>query len=282
MVRTFVSPWSPMSLRTRTQNTKLAASARRTQTQTGRKRRYGRLVSAGISRFLDRRAGAARLPSWVSASQFRQPTRASPPSVRARVEFSASQDVTPRGTRRPRRALLPRVAHSALRLRLRRSGRPPTRAGWRDRVVRDRVVGVQSVLLGEATVRQVGASVGPAAAVHGGVESAASAARRALPSPSGEQPPLTATDGEALGRRSATTSREDGAPVKKPRRENRSWSEMMRRVFGLDVMECARCGGRLCVLAAIQDPEAIRAILDCLGLPSRPPPPPGPTLSDLF
>jgi hypothetical protein len=46
----------------------------------------------------------------------------------------------------------------------------------------------------------------------------------------------------------------------------------MRRVFALDVLECPACGGRLLVLAAIQDPDAIRAILDCLGLASRPPP----------
>jgi hypothetical protein len=50
----------------------------------------------------------------------------------------------------------------------------------------------------------------------------------------------------------------------------------------LDVLACARCGGRLRVLAAIQDPDAARAILDCLGLSSRPPPHADRTLSDLF
>jgi hypothetical protein len=34
----------------------------------------------------------------------------------------------------------------------------------------------------------------------------------------------------------------------------------------------ARCGGRMRILAAIHPPEAIRKILDCRGLPSRPPP----------
>jgi hypothetical protein len=46
----------------------------------------------------------------------------------------------------------------------------------------------------------------------------------------------------------------------------------MRRVFALDVLECPRCFGRLRIVAAIHPPAAIRAILDCLGLPSRAPP----------
>jgi hypothetical protein len=45
----------------------------------------------------------------------------------------------------------------------------------------------------------------------------------------------------------------------------------MKRVFELDVLECDRCGGRMRILAAIHQPEAIRKILECLGLPSRPP-----------
>ena len=46
----------------------------------------------------------------------------------------------------------------------------------------------------------------------------------------------------------------------------------MRRVFEIDVLECPRCSGRMRVLAAIVTPEAIRAILDCLGLLPRAPP----------
>jgi hypothetical protein len=53
---------------------------------------------------------------------------------------------------------------------------------------------------------------------------------------------------------------------------NYSWAELMRRVFAVDVLECPRCGARMRILAAIHPPEAIRAILDCLGLPSRAPP----------
>jgi len=44
------------------------------------------------------------------------------------------------------------------------------------------------------------------------------------------------------------------------------------RSFAVDVLECPRCGGRIRILAAIEDPAVARKILDCLGLPSRPPP----------
>ena len=56
------------------------------------------------------------------------------------------------------------------------------------------------------------------------------------------------------------------------RPRNYSWAELMRRVWAVDVLECPRCFARRRILAAIHPPEAIRAILECLGLPSRPPP----------
>jgi hypothetical protein len=53
---------------------------------------------------------------------------------------------------------------------------------------------------------------------------------------------------------------------------NYSWAELMKRVWHLDVLKCDRCGGRMRVLCAINAPDALGKILDCLGLPSRPPP----------
>jgi hypothetical protein len=61
---------------------------------------------------------------------------------------------------------------------------------------------------------------------------------------------------------------------------NYTWAERMRRVFALDVLECPRCLGRMKILAAIHSPDALRKILDCLGLPSRAPPV-EPAVSDL-
>ncbi len=46
----------------------------------------------------------------------------------------------------------------------------------------------------------------------------------------------------------------------------------MRRVFAIDVLQCPTCGGRMRVIAAIEDPRVIRPILDCLGLSARAPP----------
>ena len=51
-----------------------------------------------------------------------------------------------------------------------------------------------------------------------------------------------------------------------------SWADLLRRVFAVDVLECVHCGGRLRILAAIHPPDATRAILEHLGLPSRAPP----------
>ena len=58
----------------------------------------------------------------------------------------------------------------------------------------------------------------------------------------------------------------------KPRSRNYSWGQLMKRVFAIDVLQCDRCGGVMRLMAAIHSPEATRKILDCLGLPSRPPP----------
>jgi hypothetical protein len=65
------------------------------------------------------------------------------------------------------------------------------------------------------------------------------------------------------------TRRPPRAPAR-PR--NYSWAELMRRVWRLDVLQCPRCLGTMRILAAVHPPQAVRAILDCLGLPSRPPP----------
>jgi len=51
-----------------------------------------------------------------------------------------------------------------------------------------------------------------------------------------------------------------------------TWPALLHRVFALDVLACPRCGGRLRVIAAVQDPLAVQAILAHLrrsGAPSR-------------
>jgi hypothetical protein len=56
-------------------------------------------------------------------------------------------------------------------------------------------------------------------------------------------------------------------PDQRPR--NYSWAELLHRVFAIDVLACPECGGRMRMLSAVHSPEAIRAILECLGLPAR-------------
>ena len=51
-----------------------------------------------------------------------------------------------------------------------------------------------------------------------------------------------------------------------------AWAELLRRSFGLDVLACPDCGGRLRLVATIADPRAIARILAHLGLPLEPPP----------
>ena len=67
---------------------------------------------------------------------------------------------------------------------------------------------------------------------------------------------------------------------------NYLWAELMRRSLGLDVLRCPRCGGRLKLIALIEDPTVIRRVLQHLGLPTDVPEarparaPPVPLLDD--
>ena len=49
------------------------------------------------------------------------------------------------------------------------------------------------------------------------------------------------------------------------------WASLLRRSFSVDVLECAKCGGRLRVLAVITESEAARRILVHLGQPTDAP-----------
>ena len=62
------------------------------------------------------------------------------------------------------------------------------------------------------------------------------------------------------------------AGYRSARPRNYKWAELLKRVFEVDVLKCDRCGGRMRILAELHSPDAIRSILDCLGLPSRAPP----------
>jgi len=59
----------------------------------------------------------------------------------------------------------------------------------------------------------------------------------------------------------------EASSAHRPRR-NWLWADLMRRSFGFDVLACPRCGGRLELIASIEDPRVIRRILNHLGLPA--------------
>ena len=138
-------------------------------------------------------------------------------------------------------------------------------AGWRDVVVRDRDGLSTSGRSSPSCPCQVGPSQERAAAkpMATGGSKTGLLVRRHGPPGSGKSAEPAAALGEEKRRASGPA----------PLRERRlPWSELLRRVFAIDAFRCDRCGGRMRILAAIDQPEVIRAILDCLGLNSRAPP----------
>jgi hypothetical protein len=51
------------------------------------------------------------------------------------------------------------------------------------------------------------------------------------------------------------------------------WADLMRRTFAIDVLDCPRCGGRLRLLALIEQAQVVERILRHLGLPTNRPEP---------
>lgn len=56
------------------------------------------------------------------------------------------------------------------------------------------------------------------------------------------------------------------------RRAYRPWAELLMRTFGLDVLACPRCEGRMRLLAMVTEPRAIARFLRALGEPTDVPP----------
>ena len=87
------------------------------------------------------------------------------------------------------------------------------------------------------------------------------------------------SEAEAAGAPTDAAEQASGA-VSPPPADNHHWAELMRRSFGIDVLACPRCGGRLALIAIIEDPAVTGRILRHLGLqatipvpcPARSPP----------
>ena len=64
---------------------------------------------------------------------------------------------------------------------------------------------------------------------------------------------------------------EDAVQPRPERPRYYAWADLMRRTFGYDVNACLECGGRMKLIAVIEEPAVIAKILSHLGLPTEPP-----------
>lgn len=73
---------------------------------------------------------------------------------------------------------------------------------------------------------------------------------------------VVAYGGAAVAASGSCGATEELPPATAPR--HWAWADLMRRAFDIDVLACPRCGGRLRLVATVEDPDAIRAMLAAL------------------
>ncbi len=81
----------------------------------------------------------------------------------------------------------------------------------------------------------------------------------------------TSGGGEARLKEPATEDVREPDPAETARRKapGQCWASLMARTFGFDVLACDRCGGRLRLVALIEEAAVIGRILRHLGLPTE-------------
>ena len=121
---------------------------------------------------------------------------------------------------------------------------------------------------------------------HAGAEAGASAQADAAALDRVEGSPDPAPEAGIGARREPADAAERPGPNGDSQPRRWTWANLMRRAFDLDVLACPRCGGRMSLIATIDDPRVIRKILSHLGLPTEVPQPrpcrPPPAPRDLF
>ena len=85
--------------------------------------------------------------------------------------------------------------------------------------------------------------------------------------------PATSPGVETSQLEPSVDAHEDASRVKRSRAGAYQWAELMRRTFGLDVLACPRCGGRLRLVALIEQASVVQRILRHLSLPTEVPMP---------
>ncbi|MCE3002026.1 MAG: transposase, partial [Xanthomonadaceae bacterium] len=63
----------------------------------------------------------------------------------------------------------------------------------------------------------------------------------------------------AIDAESTAKPTDDRTPAE--RRRSMTWAQRLKRVFGIDVSTCVHCGGAVRIVACIEEPKAIRAII---------------------
>ena len=92
----------------------------------------------------------------------------------------------------------------------------------------------------------------------------------------GERKKLAAQETAQAG----TTSTESPTPDPLPDRPTSSWAACIKRIYEIDPMECPICKKQMRIVAFIQDPDAISAIMKAMGIPNFRAPPPIPKYID--
>ena len=86
------------------------------------------------------------------------------------------------------------------------------------------------------------------------------------------QPEPNAADADSAGADKAGEGESRNIDITKiPRLGRLPWAVLLKRVFMTDALTCPKCQGRMKILAAITERDAIRKILDHLGIPSEAP-----------
>lgn len=75
----------------------------------------------------------------------------------------------------------------------------------------------------------------------------------------------------------ANRTSECGEAAPADRQRCLTWAQRLKRVFAIDIEICRRCGGKLRVIASIEEPAVIARILDHLGRDGEPPDPANPS-----
>ena len=106
---------------------------------------------------------------------------------------------------------------------------------------------------------------------HGILGPAAKDHAKVVPTPPAP-PARDAADAEAAGADKGSTGEPRDIDITKIQRGSRPpWALLLKRVFLVDALSCPKCNGRMKILAVITKPDAIRKILDHLGIPSEAP-----------